>query len=144
MTPVIRQATASDIPALLEIEQECFLRPHWKAGDFKEDECQVAEAGDSLAGFLVSRETFPGNASSPPEREILNLAVRKSFRRVGIASALLQQELARKAIFFLEVRESNLAAQALYRRFGFAEVSRRKGYYQSPIETAIVMRVKWC
>ncbi len=142
MTPVIRQAASADLPTLLQIEEECFARPHWKAGDFKPDECQVAETENSVAGFLVSRETFPGDGSSPPEREILNLAVRKSFRRQGVASALLKHELARQATYFLEVRESNIAAQALYRRFGFAEISRRQSYYQSPVETAIVMRMK--
>ncbi len=104
----------------------------------------MAEVGASIAGFLVSRQTFPGDTSSPPEREILNLAVRTSLRRQGIASALLQDELAHKATYFLEVRESNVAAIALYRRFGFIELSRRHGYYEVPVETAIVMRMKWC
>ena len=142
--PVIRPATTADLAALLEIESECFARPHWGADDFVEENCQVAEIGPSIVGFLVSRQTFRGDASSPPEREILNLAVRAPFRRLGIASALLRHELARKAIFFLEVRESNVSAQALYRRFGFVEIARRPGYYESPVETAIVMRMKWC
>ena len=110
------------------------------------DDCQVAEMEAQMAGFLVCKQVFAGNANSPPEREILNLAVRPCFRRLGIASALLRQELSRKAISFLEVRESNVAAQTLYRRLGFVEVARRTDnyYYHSPVESAIVMRMKWC
>lgn len=141
---MIRQATRADLPALLEIEQECFSDPHWKAEDFVADDCQIAEIDSRLAGFLVSKQVFAGDAHASPELEILNLAVRPPFRRMGVASALLRQQLARKAVYFLEVRESNVAAQTLYRRFGFIEITRRSGYYRSPVETAIVMRMKWC
>ncbi len=144
MTLVLRPATRADVPVLLEIERESFSHPHWNAGDFVEDECQVAEVENAIAGFLVSKQVFAGDANSPPEREILNLAVRVRYRRLGIASALLTQELARKTNCFLEVRESNVAAQTLYRRFGFLEIARRDAYYQAPVETAIVMRMKWC
>lgn len=139
-----RPATRDDLPVLLEIEQECFSHPHWKEKDFLEDDCQVAELDGAIAGFLVSNQTFHGDADSAGEREILNLAVRPCFRRMGIASALLKQQLAHRATLFLEVRASNQAAQALYHQFGFVEIGRRHGYYQAPEETAIVMRMKWC
>jgi len=60
----------------------------------------------------------------------------------GLAALLLKSELAPGCSYFLEVRESNVAAQTLYRKFGFEEVGRRKKYYANPPETAIVMRVK--
>jgi ribosomal-protein-alanine N-acetyltransferase len=141
---VIRQATWADLADLLEIEQECFSDPHWNAQDFVADDCRVAELDSRIAGFLVSRQVFGGDATSPPELEILNLAVRPRFRRLGIASALLRQQLARRATYFLEVRESNVVAQRLYRQLGFVEIARRSGYYRSPVETAIVMTMKWC
>ncbi len=144
MNLLIRQAIQADLPVLLEIEQECFSDPHWKAEDFVAEDCQVAEIGSRIAGFLVSKQVFAGDADSPPECEILNLAVRRCFRRRGVASALLRQQLARNATYFLEVRESNVVAQTLYRGFGFQEIARRSGYYRSPVETAIVMRMKWC
>jgi [ribosomal protein S18]-alanine N-acetyltransferase len=68
-------------------------------------------------------------------------AVAPRFRRQGIAGLLLRNELKRRAIFYLEVRESNTAARALYGKFGFREISRRTGYYLHPPETAIVMKM---
>lgn len=94
--------------------------------------------------FLVSRETFQGSEHELAEREILNLAVAPSFRRKGIAKTLLGHELRRRAAFFLEVRESNMAAQNLYFQFGFREIARRPRYYQDPSEGAIVMQMKKC
>ncbi len=140
--PLIRNVTLEDIPALIAIEQESFPRPHWTANDFQKDDCVVAEIESRVVGFLVSRQTFDGSEIDPPEREILNVAVAKLFRRMGIAAALVRHELARGGSFFLEVRESNSAAQALYRKFGFAEIGRRPYYYQYPEETAIVMNMK--
>lgn len=79
------------------------------------------------------------------ELEILDLAVAKSCRRTGIASLMLRNFLKRKATgdalhIFLEVRESNLAAIALYESFGFSVAGRRPDYYRSPVESALVMR----
>jgi [ribosomal protein S18]-alanine N-acetyltransferase len=142
VSPAIREATPADVPALLQIEQESFSHPHWTAEDFLKDDCIVAELDAQVAGLLVAREIYAGIGTSPPEREILNLAVARRFRRRGIATALLNHELRRTAVYVLEVRESNLAAQQLYRKFGFIEVSRRLNYYQSPNERAIVMKMK--
>ena len=141
---LIRAAKRKDAEKLVAIEQQSFSDPNWKAGEFFKHNTIVAEVEGRIAGFLVSRQTFAGDTTSPAEREILNLAVAPPFRRSGIASALLTEELRIQADFFLEVRESNLAAQALYRRFGFTEVGRRAGYYRLPVETAIVMKMKKC
>ena len=142
MRPIIRDATPADLPALVEIERESFAQPHWTAADFLKNECVVAEMDDQVAGLLVAREIYRENITSPPEREILNVAVASRFRRRGIATALLTHELSRGAIYFLEVRESNVAAQELYRKLGFIEIARRPNYYQSPNERAIVMKMK--
>jgi [ribosomal protein S18]-alanine N-acetyltransferase len=123
-----------------EIERESFA-DHWAAKSFLEYSCIVAEIGEEIVGFLVSREIFAGSREAPPEREILNLAVAIRFRRRGIAGLLLGNELSRQAIFYLEVRESNTAARALYGKFGFREINRRTGYYRHPPETAIVMKM---
>ncbi len=144
MKPTIRPATPADVSALLDIEHESFSDAHWRAKDFLTDECIVAELNGRAAGFLVSRETFHDAAGGLSEREILNLAVSPPFRGMGIASTLLRYELRHKAVYFLEVRESNLAARALYRRFGFIESGRRSEYYQRPSEGAIVMQMKKC
>jgi ribosomal-protein-alanine N-acetyltransferase len=130
------------MPAILEIEQEAFSESHWVAEDFAADDCLVAELDGRIVGFLVSRQTFPPAAGAPAEREILNVAVRREYRRRGIATALLRQELSKRAVYFLEVRASNLSAQQLYRKFGFIEIARRPEYYDAPVETAIVMQMK--
>ena len=141
---LIRAAQPTDAEQLVSIEKQSFAHQPWQADDFFRYDTIVAEVAGRLAGFLVSRLSFDGDAHELPEREILNLAVTPVFRRMGIASALLAHELRARADFFLEVRESNFAAQALYRSFGFNEVGRRRSYYQFPTETAIVMKMKKC
>ena len=128
---------------MLEIEQESFPNQSWKEADFSKYRCLVALLEGRVAGFLVTYQTFSGDPASPPEYGVLNVAVASAFRRLGIATELLRHELASGYIYFLEVRESNAAALALYAKLGFAEIARRRDYYQNPIETAIVMRVKW-
>jgi ribosomal-protein-alanine N-acetyltransferase len=140
VTAVVRPATEPDLAAMDEIEKASFA-DHWAAKGFLEYSCLVAEIKEEIAGFLVSREIFAGSRQAPPEREILNLAVAPRFRRRGIAALLLGHELNHRAIFYLEVRESNTAARVLYGKFGFREISRRTGYYRHPPETAIVMRM---
>ena len=144
MTPIIRSATPADGPVLVEIERESFSNPTWDQRSFFRHACVVAEVHGCVAGFLVSREIAPAVDGAPPEREILNLAVAPPNRGLGLAKALLQHELTRDATHFLEVRESNVAAQALYRKCGFVETGRRAGYYEFPAEAAIVMTVKKC
>jgi [ribosomal protein S18]-alanine N-acetyltransferase len=144
VTPVIRSATPADALLLVEIERRSFPNATWDRHSFFKHTCVVAEIQDRVAGFLVSREIFPALDGTLAEREILNLAVAPSYRRLGVATALLKHELSREATHFLEVRESNVAARALYRKCGFVEVGRRAGYYEFPTETAIVMSMKKC
>ena len=142
MIPHLRRATKSDIPALLEIEMASFPQPHWPAKDFLKFDTVVAVIDHRVAGFIVVREIFAAGKNEQSEREILNLAIAPPFRRRGIATLLLRNELRSNAIYFLEVRESNSAARKLYSLLGFVEVGRRKQYYRNPTETAIVMQVK--
>jgi len=81
-----------------------------------------------------------------PEAEILDLAVKATHRRRGLATLLLKGFLAQAAgsgtqQVFLEVRESNAAALALYRNFGFQIAGRRPDYYRRPDEAALLMRL---
>ncbi len=99
----------------------------------------MAEVDDAIIGYLIAREA--GGSG-----EILNLAVDPPRRRAGIARALLDAGLAalrRRGAeeIFLEVRESNLAAQALYLGAGFRPVGQRAGYYRNPMEDALVLRL---
>ncbi|HEY6075019.1 MAG TPA: ribosomal protein S18-alanine N-acetyltransferase, partial [Anaerolineales bacterium] len=76
--------------------------------------------------------------------EVLNLAVAPDSRRRGVARALLRAGLARLRKrrvqeVFLEVRESNQSAQALYLSYGFRPVGQRTAYYRNPKEDALVL-----
>ncbi len=133
----------ADAAALAAIELQSFPDPSWTSEDFLRYDCTVAELDTVIVGFLVSRETFSGTPDTPPEREVLNIAVKPEFRRQGFGALLLDHEVKRKANIFLEVRESNGPAIQLYKNAGFIQLSRRRDYYDNPRESAIVMRLKW-
>jgi ribosomal-protein-alanine N-acetyltransferase len=98
----------------------------------------------SYEGSVPSVCGYSVTVSVPPECEILNIAVAKDQRRKGIAE-LLMKDIAERAskrgcdTLMLEVRESNLAARALYEKIGFEAVGIRKAYYRYPTEDAILM-----
>ena len=99
---------------------------------------EVRDGGGRLVGYVVA--LFMGD-----EGEIADLAVAPPARRQGIAGRLLQRVMdeAREAgirALYLEVRESNAAARALYASHAFRMVGRRRGYYQRPAEDALVLR----
>ncbi len=78
------------------------------------------------------------------ELHILNVAVHPDERRQGHATRLLQHILSeadrnRVRVVSLEVRASNQAAQALYRKFQFREVGKRARYYADNGEDALLM-----
>ena len=97
--------------------------------------------GSPLAGFILSRQ-------AADEAEILTIAIDKTRRRHGLATKLLSAHIARLAAkgvaeLFLEVDEANVAARALYGRFGFTQAGRREAYYVAPNGTrsaALIMR----
>ncbi len=98
----------------------------------------VAEQEGALLGFLVASHVGS-------EWEIENVAVASHARRRGLGSRLLREFLAiaeqhGAESVFLEVRESNRDARALYEAAGFAETGRRKSYYSGPLEDAVMYR----
>ena len=126
------------------LERLCFSRP-WNRrmlAEELENQCAaflVAEAADTgavlgYAGLLVVAD----------EGYITNVAVFPEYRRCGIAAQILEVYLnfARAndlAFLTLEVRPTNTAAIALYQRFGFEEVGRRRNYYDLPKEDALIL-----
>ena len=94
------------------------------------------KAMNEPAGFIIA-------FAAADEAEVLALCVAPAHRRHGLASTLLRR-LAKQLVaegivrLHLEVRASNLAAQQLYRRNGFVETGRRKGYYEGT-EDAVTM-----
>lgn len=86
-----------------------------------------------LLGFLATSTVMD-------EIEITNLAVAQAYQGQGIARLLLQQLAECDGKIFLEVRQSNVAAQKLYQQFGFETYYERQDYYQNPTEDAILMK----
>lgn len=126
----IRNANPEDFPAIRSVQALCPEASQWKPWD---NEVLVAEWEDGrIAGFLVWRMV------AADEAEILNLAVEPTFRRRGMARRMIAALTVRT--IFLEVRESNHTARALYGAAGFKEAGTRPSYYQNPPESAIVMR----
>jgi ribosomal-protein-alanine N-acetyltransferase len=130
------------VPAVHAIEQASFTDP-WSARDFRE--CVASEvvflvATDSgdVAGYVIAQD-------AADEGEILNLAVATDRQRRGVGRQLVERALGTLGDrgverVFLEVRQSNAAARALYASLGFGEVGRRARYYRRPVEDAIVLR----
>lgn len=77
--------------------------------------------------------------------DLLDIAVLPDYRKCGRGAALMQfmiNDLAKKGVsqIFLEVRKSNDSAIALYKKFGFEQISYRKNYYSEPLEDALIYR----
>jgi [ribosomal protein S18]-alanine N-acetyltransferase len=141
----IRSAVPADAQGLVVIERRAFSDP-WSEASFREALTSpwsfglVAEMGRGAAGYLIGREVAGTG-------EVLNLAVAPEFRRRGIGGALLEAGLAalrRRKVdeVFLEVRESNVSARALYLDYGFRPVGQRAAYYRNPKEDALVLRLE--
>jgi ribosomal-protein-alanine N-acetyltransferase len=80
------------------------------------------------------------------EAHIATIATHPDHRRQGIARKLLTYALRYMSkegavTSFLEVRESNLAARNMYRKFGYEDAGRRKRYYKDTDEDAILMNL---
>lgn len=87
---------------------------------------------------------FAGLWFMADEAHLSNIAVREAYQHRGIGErlmiAVIEFAIERKARFItLEVRASNKAAQALYRKYGLLEVGTRRGYYMDNKEDAVIM-----
>lgn len=140
--PAIQPMALEDIDQVVEIERQSFPTT-WRPDTYRN------EVGNPRACYLVAKEGslvmgYAGMWVVAAEAHITTLAVRREYRRAGIAKRLLI-ELIRQAIqraaerITLEVRESNLAAQGLYEKFGFTSVAILASYYRDTGEDALVM-----
>jgi [ribosomal protein S18]-alanine N-acetyltransferase len=132
-----------DIAAVLEIERLSFSSP-WPAFAFEQE-----LTANRLAHYRVARldgqvVAFGGIWLMVDDAHVTTFGVHPDQRRRGIGRLLLLH-LAEAAIALgssrmtLEVRVSNVAAQALYRSFGFQVSGRRIAYYSDDGEDALVM-----
>jgi ribosomal-protein-alanine N-acetyltransferase len=146
----LEAATEDDVPALLALERLCFSQP-WTAHHFR------GAMADPERGLLVvlrgaAGRDEPGRGvlaycsfqTVVDEMHIHNLAVDPALQGKGLGRRLLRIALhlgarrgAERAL--LEVRQSNWAAQRLYRSLGFQGVAVRRGYYTHPDEDALIL-----
>lgn len=139
---IYRAWKREDLAAIAALEKECFSDP-WTLRMFADSFASafafgvIAEEGGVLAGFAIESVLFE-------DAEIADVAVKESFRRRGIANALLtllEEEARRRGAerSLLEVRVSNAAAMSVYLRRGYTGVRERRGYYPDG-EDALVMQ----
>lgn len=138
----IQPMTINDLNDVLKIEAVCGLGAGNKADLEKEllDDAAVliiSKTTEEINGYLVAR--LITNAV-----EVLSIGVLPFYRGRGVGQALLQKAL--EIAFekgasesWLEVRESNLAAQNFYLSRGYKVVGKRPNYYSNPSESAILM-----
>lgn len=132
----------SHLAGVAELERLCFATP-WSEAMLAE------ELYNDTASFIVAEGEdgsvlgYAGLHVILDEGYIDNVAVRPDCRRQGIADRLLnvfcrfgEEKL---AFLTLEVRPSNEAAVALYRKHGFQEAGRRRDYYEAPKEDALLL-----
>ena len=139
-----------DISAIKALEQHSASGAHWNPKQYESlisasSRRSVLVIEDTskqiIEGFLVAR-------NSDGEWEIENVVVSDHSRRRGLGTRLLSEFLnhARQqaaSAVFLEVRETNREARALYQKLHFKQIGRRKSYYRDPEEDAILYRLQF-
>lgn len=140
---IIRDFNEADMLQIANITQESFTSP-WSIKSFlaeyenPQSIFKVAEIDNEIIGYILVKVILD-------EAEILSLAIKTSFRRKGIASALLKDVILKLKdivkICYLEVRISNTEAINLYKKLGFKEYGIRKDYYIAPQEDALLMKI---
>jgi len=135
--------TMADIDAVAELEKLVFTLP-WSRDSFRR------EVEENVAARYLALEdqgrvvAYGGMWLVIDEAHITNIAVHPEARGKGFGERLLRA-LMRLAsdtsmgMITLEVRRSNAAAQALYRKAGFQDVGYRKRYYEDNQEDALIM-----
>lgn len=146
MSVTVRQACREDLPDIIAIEEASFSVP-WS------HQSLAAELENPVASYYVL-EGDDGQVVGyadvwlvADEGQLANIAIHPSARGLGYGEILLRTAM--EALFrdgctsmFLEVRQSNVPAQGLYRKLGYEAVAVRKDYYSQPTEDACIMNCK--
>lgn len=147
---LIRPMLAADLAQVQSIDRLSFSMP-WPSSAYRyelfENELSllwVAELNPSDSLKLVVGAIVVWLVLD--EAHIATLSVHPDYREHGIGQALVATALAaaiRKKMLSatLEVRAGNLAAQQLYKRFGFEVAGRRFRYYRDNYEDALIMTI---
>jgi [ribosomal protein S18]-alanine N-acetyltransferase len=149
LTLSIRLATAADVPAIMALEKTAPSAAHWSVQQYEglfgtaepNRVALVLSDENGLQAFAIARVVLD-------EWELENIVVAGETRCRGLGTRLLEEllQIARargaKGVF-LEVRQSNQAARALYEKWAFLESGHRRRYYQEPDEDAILYRIEF-
>lgn len=138
----IRGMLPDDVGEVKALLDACFGSSAWSEQSIlseleKSDSyCTVAVKDGGIVGYLAFEQIAD-------EGGIIEVAVRPDCRRQGIAKRLIESASDSSeglSEVFLEVRESNMPAVALYEGLGFERIALRRDYYDAPKENAIIMR----
>ena len=129
----VRVMVHDDLKQISDIERRSYDFP-WSHGVFRDCllagyHCIVIERADAVVGYAIL-------SVAAGEAHILNLCVDPAHRHLHYGERLLDEILLRARgaevnEIFLEVRPSNIAALALYKKKGFHEITQRPAYYQA-------------
>jgi len=143
----LRPMTIDDVKRVYEIDTLSFSMP-WTERSYRFEITEnshgcnwVAEVEDGAARLVVGMIVVWVILD---EAHIATIAIHPDFRQRGIGRRLLAQGLLAAyqrgaRLSYLEVRRSNLAAQAMYHAFGFETVGERPHYYKDNNEDAFLM-----
>ena len=134
---------SGDIPQILEIENSSFQEP-WSRDGFRDlianpSFRQIGIFADSrLAGYVFFYCVMD-------ELHVMNIAVHPDFRKKGMGEKLLTHVhdfgIEHKIKFaYLEVRQTNTAAQKLYEKMGYQKQGRRIGYYSNQEDALLMLK----
>ena len=156
MTVTLRPMSAADLPAVMRLEEELFAPDTWTEAMYRDELARADTRYYVVAEFDVSGDEdepvdgppvvvgYGGLIAYDDEAHVATIGVAVARQGEGIGALLLDALLAeadrRSPVVLLEVRADNEVAQALYRRRGFTEIGRRRGYYQPSGADAVVMK----
>ena len=142
MEVFFRRLGPADLDAVHLLELQCFTAP-WSRKAFEKEFNAPQRAIYYGAFYENSLLAYGGYWLILDEAHITNVAVRAQYRRRGLGRHLMQileaDAIQRDIrLLTLEVRRSNLAAQALYDQLGYTHVGARKRYYPDNAEDALI------
>lgn len=139
------EMSAEHLDRIMEIENDCFAIP-WSRKSMEDELDRVKR---KLAYYYVGLVDgvvagYGGMWHVVTEGHITNIAVDEKYRQNGVGNAILakiMQTAEEKDMLgvTLEVRVSNTAALALYKKHGFKMEGLRKEYYEDNKEDAYIM-----
>lgn len=140
----VSHAQRSDVVAVAAMEELIFsdaMHVHVLEDAVESNLFLVARKNDEIVGYFIGQCVLD-------EMEILRIAISPNYRRLGYGRFLLnaaKQVAIKRGITYcyLEVRESNSNAIALYKSFDFLQYGRRSRFYRQPDEDAILMKAQW-